>query len=155
MSSSVDNDEVFEGGYYYDDSPPLSREQSIQEEYILSESSNEEEQDTNTISQETQESRPKKTDIRDIYDENNYTLAKTSGIDPHNNVIIGSEVSSNKMAFKSFSKKKIVAGIVIGMLTLCAIGGVCMFVLMDKQGTCNTLLIKKYHSINLIFYIRL
>ena len=139
MGSKEDTDDIFEKGCYYEDSPPLSREQSIEEEYILSESSSDE--DENASRPEEHIQRPKKPVIRDIYDENNYTLARPYGITSHDNIKIEEEEKSERVASTSCSKKKITIGIVIGILTVGAIGGVCTLVLLDKQGTCKKLLV--------------
>ena len=117
-----------------EDLSPLPRENSMKEEYLLSMPSKKDE--SNESHSNIPMPKPKKPVVQDLYDEDNYCLARTSGFGPHDNVRIVDQAQSEndddasshqKFAF-SCSRCKII-GLIAGVLILGAIGGILFFFL--------------------------
>ena len=129
----------YEGEWDIPDSTPLPRQESDNGIY-LTEMPNKM-KDQNESPPVTPEPRPQKPVVQDLYDEDNYCLARSSGLDPHDNVprLQASHADNGdtqeKKAICSCSKKKIIIGVIASILVIGAAGGVSVFLLEKSQGT--------------------
>ena len=122
-----------------EDLSPLPREDSIKEEYLLSMPSKKDKSDESHSN--NPKSKPRKPVVQDIYDDDHYCLARTSGFGPHDNMrTVDEEQTENEVSTSSdkrftFSciKCKII-GLIVGILILGAIGGLLFFFLPTNPG---------------------
>ena len=131
----------YEGEWDIPDSTPLPRQESDNGIY-LTEMPNKK-KDQNESPPDTLEPRPKKPVVQDLYDEDNYCLARSSDLDPHDNVprLQASHADNGdaqeKKAIFSCSKKKIIIGVIASILLIGAAGGISVFLLAKSQGKLN------------------
>ena len=117
-------------------SPPLSVENSIPDEYVLDEHFKDTKQ--KDVAFETARPRPTKPVIEDIYDDGHYCLARPPGISPHDNMRMeeanGQKDDDLTSSEKKRSPKRIIIGVVIGVVIIGTVGGIVAFFLPDSQG---------------------
>lgn len=125
---------------YLEGPSPVSREDSVKDEYLLSMSPKKE--NSNDSPSKTMEPRSKKEAVKDIYDEDNYTLARVSSSESNDNVNREDEETTNnddnisleKINSCSFSRIKIIITVVIFIFVLIIIGVLLAFLLLKTQG---------------------
>ena len=120
--------------YYLEDYPPYSRDNSIPDEYLLERPSKN--VSRKNTSSDTQQPRPTKAIIEDIYDENHYTLARPPGVSPHDNVRL-SDSERPQEDNRKYSEKKVPSSCdgkksIIGMIV--AVLVIVVFLLTATQG---------------------
>ena len=87
--------------------------------------------------------RQKKPVVQDIYDEDHYCLARSSGFGPHDNVTLAKEydtskdddTQSEKTKNSLCTKNRMIFGAVACVFILCGIGGIVAFIHLNKQVT--------------------
>ena len=115
-------------------------EHVMKDEYLLSRPPKKE--DPNESQFETPEQRPKKGVVQDIYDEDNYCLARTSGLSAQDDTQTVIEnhsgnarnISVCKKATFSCTKNKIIVGLIVGVLTQSVIFGLLFFLTSNNLG---------------------
>ena len=114
-----------------------SRHSSIGEEYA---EYNLEDQiiDESTKNSPPVQSKPQKKFVQDIYDEDNYTLARDSD-DQTNVTSKESQKTNNTKALRELeetitTKNKIIIGLAVGIFVLSVTLGVCMYLAVPKNG---------------------